>query len=165
MAEKIIQVQVGKTRVGLRGLEEAFRQIQEGRWDSPEQAREELLSRVAARNYIPAGSREDYARALWREYRRFQGERLTPEAPAGLEITLLGLGCAACQGFYQMLMDTVANLGLEAGVQYFTDPGLLEDYGVRPLPALLINGRVALAGRVPAPAELQAILTAARPGK
>jgi len=34
----------------------------------------------------------------------------------------------------------------------------LQDYPVKNLPALLVNGRVALAGRLPAPAELEGLL-------
>jgi len=165
MTEKITQVQVGKNRIGLRGLEEIFQALRGRRWDSPEEAQEELLSQVAARNYIPAGSRAAYKKALWREFRRFRGEAVEPEAPAGLEITLLGLGCAACQGFYQMVVDTLAAKGLEAGVNYVTHPAILQDYGVRPLPALLINGRVVAAGRVPAPVELEKILAEACRGE
>ena len=160
--EKIVQVQVGKSRIGLRGLEEAFRAVAEGRWHSPEEAQEELLSRVAAQNYIPGASREAYRQALWREFRRFRGETVAEEAPAGLEITLLGLGCAACQNFYRLVVDTLAHLGLEAGVDYVTDPARLQELGIRPLPALLLNGRVAVAGRVPTPAELKTILAEAR---
>ena len=163
-AEKIVQVQVGKSRIGLRGLKEVFQAVGRERWASPEQAQEELLNRVASQNYIPAASREAYRQALWREFRRFRGEAVEEEAAAGLEVTVLGLGCAACQNFYRMVLDTLANLGLKAGVNYVTDPALLQSFGVRPLPALLINGRVAVAGRVPAPAELTSILAAARPG-
>jgi len=160
--EKIVQVQVGKNRIGLRGLEEAFRVVAEGRWDSPEEAQEELLQRVAARNYLPPASREAYRQALWREFRRFQGETVAPEAPDGLEVTVLGLGCAACQNFYRMVVDTLAHLGIEAGVDHVTDPTRLQELGIRPLPALLLNGRVAVAGRVPTSAELRAILAEAR---
>jgi len=165
MAEKITQVQVGKNRTGLRGLEEVFQALRGRHWDSPEQAQEELLSQVATRNYISAASRADYKKALWREFRRFRGEAVEPEAPGGLEITLLGPGCAACQGFFQMVVDTLAAKGLEAGIEYITDLATLQDYGVRPLPALLINGRVVVAGRVPAPVELEKILAEACRGE
>ena len=164
-AEKIIQVHIGKSRIGLRGLEEVFQAVGQQRWGSPEQAQDELVNRVAAQNYIPPASREAYRQALWREFRRFRGEAVADEAAAGLEVTLLGLGCAACQNFYQMVVDTLATLGLEAGVNYVTDPALLQEYGGRPLPALLINGRVAVAGRVPALTELKSLLAAACPGR
>jgi hypothetical protein len=165
MAEKITQVQVGKNRTGLLGLEEVFQALRGRHWDSPEQAQEELLSQVATRNYISADSRADYKKALWREFRRFRGEAVEPEVPGGLEITLLGLGCAACQGFFQMVVDTLAAKGLEAGIEYITDLATLQDYGVRPFPALLINGRVVVAGRVPTPVELEKILAEACRGE
>jgi predicted DsbA family dithiol-disulfide isomerase len=64
-----------------------------------------------------------------------------------------------------MVVDTLAAKGLEAGIEYITDLATLQDYGVRPLPALLINGRVVVAGRVPAPVELEKILAEACRGE
>jgi hypothetical protein len=37
---------------------------------------------------------------------------------------------------------------------------LLKDYNVRSYPALIINGRLVLAGQIPAPAQLEKILLA-----
>jgi hypothetical protein len=161
MTEKITQVRIGRGLVGLRGLEEVLAAVLAASWETPEQAQEELYRRVAALNYIPAASREEYRRALWREYRRRQGEDPEPEAPAGLEIKVLGLGCAGCQHFYQQVVEILAARNLAAELQYITEPALLKDYGIRAFPALVINGRVVLAGRVPPPAELGKILEAA----
>ncbi len=161
MSDKITQVRIGKNLVGLRGLAEVFAAVKSGDWETAEQAQEEICRRVAAQNYIPAASREEYRRALWREFRRLQGEDLEPEAPAGLEIKVLGLGCAGCQQFYRQVMEILAARGLAAELQYITDPGLLQDYGIRTFPALIINGRVVVAGRIPPPAELEKLLMAA----
>jgi predicted DsbA family dithiol-disulfide isomerase len=64
-----------------------------------------------------------------------------------------------------MVVDTLAAKGLEAGIEYITDLATLQDYGIRTLPALLINGRVVVAGRVPAPVELEKILAEACRGE
>ena len=155
MTEKITQLRIGNRLIGLKGLEEIFGEVPPGGWASAEQAQEEIYRRVAAHNYIPAACREEYRRALWREFRRRQGEDLAPEAPAGLEVTVLGLGCAGCQQFYRQVMEILAARGLAAELQYITDPGLLKEYGVRTFPALILNGRVVVAGRVPPAAELE----------
>ncbi|MFH1595593.1 MAG: MTH895/ArsE family thioredoxin-like protein [Pseudomonadota bacterium] len=160
MTDKITQVRIGKNLIGLRGLEEAFEEVR-SRGQSPEQAQEELCRRVAAHNYIPAGSREEYRRALWREFRRFQGEEVAPETPAALEIKVLGLGCSGCRHFYQQVVEILAARSMAAELQYITDPALLRDYGIRTFPAMIINGRVAVAGKVPPAAELEKILAAA----
>ena len=47
-----------------------------------------------------------------------------------------------------------------ADLQYITAPALLKDYEVRSFPALVINGRVVLAGQTPPPAQLEKILLA-----
>ncbi len=83
---------------------------------------------------------------------------MPPETQAGLEIKVLGLGCAGCRHFYQQVVDILSAKKIEAGLQYITDPALLKDYEVRTLPALIINEQVALAGRIPQPAELTSIL-------
>lgn len=162
MADKITQVRIGQKLVGLRGLEEVFQEMAPRSGEAPQQAQEELLRRVAARNYLPPGVRDDYRQALWREFCRFRGEEVPAPAPAGREIIILGWGCAGCWHFYQQVVNILAAQAVEADVQYITDPALRAGYAVPAFPALLINGRVVLAGRVPPRAELERILTAGR---
>ena len=164
MTDKITQIRVGQKMIGLTGLEEIFQALKDSP-GSPEDLQEELLRRVAAKNYLPAARRGDYRSALWREFRRFRGEAVDADAPVGLEIKLLGLGCFGCQQFYQRVVNILADRRIQAGLDYITDPALLKDYDLRTFPALLINGRVAVAGRIPDPGELESILVeAARQG-
>jgi hypothetical protein len=158
MADDILQVRIGKSLIGLRGLPEIFQELSSRSWESPEAAQAELLRRAAGANYIPTNSRDDYCRALWREFQRFRGEAAEVEAAAGLEIKVLGLGCSGCQHFYQQVMDILAVHAIIADLQYITAPALLKDYEVRSFPALLINGRLVLAGRIPPRAQLENIL-------
>ena len=160
MTDDIIQVRIGKNLIGLRGLPEIFEEMASRSWESPEAAQAELLRRAAGANYIPSGSREDYRRALWREFRRFRGEAEEAEANGGLEIKVLGLGCSGCRQFYQQVVEILAAHALIADLQYITAPALLKDYEVRSFPALVINGRVVLAGQMPPPAQLEKILLA-----
>ena len=162
MSAKITQVRVGKNLIGLRGLKEAFEEVREQTWETREQAQEDFFARVAAQNYLPPTSREAYRLALDREFCRLQGEEVAPPAAAGLEIKLLGLGCAGCQHFYQLLINILAAKQMEASLQYITEPALLKDYQVRALPALIINDHVVLAGRIPQPKELENLLVAAK---
>ena len=132
MADDLIQVRIGKNLIGLRGLPGDFPgEVASRSWKSPEDAQEELL-RPGGRGYlIPVGSRDDYRRALWREFRRFRGEAAEVEAAAGLEIKVLGLGCSGCQHVYQQVVDILAARAIEADLQYITAPALLKDYEVR----------------------------------
>ena len=160
MADDITFVRIGKNLIGLPGLTEIFQELASGSWESPEAAQEELLRRAAGANYIPPGFRDDYRRALWREFLRFKGDAAEAAAAAGLEIKVLGLGCSGCQQFYQQVVDILAARAIVADLQYITAPALLNDYDVRSLPALVINGRLVLAGQMPTPAQLEKILLA-----
>jgi len=158
MTPKIVQIRIQGTLVGLAGLEEAFQEVAELDLTSPEVLQEEFLARLARHNYIPREAREAYKAALWREFRRFRGEEPTPETADRLEVVVLGAGCFGCQQLYRQVIELLANKLVPADVQYITDPVRLQDYPVKNLPALLVNGRVALAGRLPAPAELEGLL-------
>jgi hypothetical protein len=160
MADDITQVRIGKNLIGLKGLPEIFQDLASRPFASPEAAQEELLRRAAGVNYIPSGSRDDYGRALWREFQCFRGEAVEAEGTLGLEIKVLGLGCSGCRHFYQQVVDILAAHAIIADLQYITAPALLKDYEVRSFPALVINGRVVLAGQSPPPAQLEKILLA-----
>lgn len=157
MTTKIIQVRIGNSLIGLHGLKEIFQEVADA-GVAGEEVRDELLRRVAARNYIPAAARGDYREALWREFRRFRGEEVEPENRARAEVKVLGLGCAGCRDFYQQVVNILEGLGTAADLEYITDPVLLHSYQVRAFPALVINGRVALAGSLPTRAELEQLL-------
>jgi len=166
MAGDITFVRIGKNLVGLSGLTEIFEDLASRSWESPAAAQAELLRRAAGANYMPSGCREDYGRALWQEFRRFRGEAAEAEGGAGLEIKVLGLGCSGCQQFYQDVVDILAARAIIADLQYITAPVMLKDYNVQSFPALIINGRLVLAGQRPAMAQLEKILLAhAGPGR
>ena len=160
MSDDFTFVRIGKNLVGLNGLKEIFEDLAPRSWESPAAAQEELLRRAAGANYIPPGSRDDYGRALWQEFRRFKGEATETEGAPGLEIKVLGAGCSGCQQFYQQVVDILAAHAITADLQYLTVPPLQNDYGVRSFPALMINGRLVMAGQRPAPAQLEKILLA-----
>lgn len=162
MTTKITQIRIQGSPVGLSGLEEAFQEVAVSSETSLEALPEELLLRVAKHNYIPRKAREDYKAALWREFQRFQGEEPPPEVSGVLEVVVLGAGCFGCQNLYRQVIDLLAQKGVKADVQYITEPARLKDFSVPHLPALLVNGSVALAGRLPAPTELEALLLAGK---
>ena len=158
MTGKINQIRIQGKLVGLAKLEEAFQEVAASALTSPETLQEELLVRVAKHNYIPRDARETYKAARWREFQRFRGEDPPPEISNILEVVVLGVGCFGCQNLYRQVIDLMAQKGLKADVQYITDPAHLKEFSVPHLPALLVNGRVALAGRLPGPGELEALV-------
>ena len=78
-----------------------------------------------------------------------------------MEIKVLGLGCASCKRLYDDVEGAVKGLGLAATVTKVEKPEEIAPYKVVMTPALVINGEVKAAGRVPGAAEMVSWLTTA----
>lgn len=164
MASRIVAI-AGR-KVGLSGLDEALAGLGPewaGRPDTLVGA--ELASRLERDNYIPASARADYAAALAREYRRHLGQPVAAEPAAGLEVKVLGLGCARCAELTAKVMNLMAGLGLAGEVEHVRDIRQIAAFGVMGSPALVINGRVKAVGSVPPEASLKQWLLEAAPGQ
>ena len=74
-------------------------------------------------------------------------------------IIVLGTGCASCRNLERMVRATVENLKLDAQVEKEEDIMKIITYGVRRTPALVIDDKVVLYGRVPSEKELIQLLT------
>ena len=72
---EIRQVTVKGHRIGIAGLDEVFEEVRSLEFASDEDLAGALVDLVSARNYVPESSREDYKRALLREFKIAQGER------------------------------------------------------------------------------------------
>jgi small redox-active disulfide protein 2 len=75
-----------------------------------------------------------------------------------LSIKVLGMGCANCKNLERATMNALAEMNLDADVEKVEDIQKIMAYGVMRTPALIINEKVALYGRVPAIAELKDII-------
>jgi small redox-active disulfide protein 2 len=78
-----------------------------------------------------------------------------------MEIKVLGTGCAKCNQLEETTKQAVDKAGLTANIEKVTDMAQIMGYGVMSTPALVVNGEVRLAGRVPSVDELAALLTRA----
>ncbi|UCB51281.1 MAG: thioredoxin family protein [Deltaproteobacteria bacterium] len=94
-------------------------------------------------------AREDYEKAFLREFKKFLGKPFEEEASEGLEIKVLGPGCAQCDRLEQELMKVLGEIGILAGVEHVRDIKEIGNYGVMGTPALIINGKVKSVGSVP----------------
>lgn len=72
-----------------------------------------------------------------------------------MKIQVFGPGCAKCNKLYENVQTAVQELGLACEVEKVTDLQALLALNVLTTPALVIDGQVKLAGRVPSPAELK----------
>jgi hypothetical protein len=105
---------------------------------------------VSNKNYIPDSAREEYERCLFREFKKFLGEKVREEGGGGfLEVTVLGPGCYSCNKLEQDVMAVLSESGIQAALNHITDPGLIAQYGMLSTPALVINGKVKSKGTLP----------------
>ena len=65
----------------------------------------------------------------------------------GMEIKVLGTGCASCKALFVTVQQAVAELGIEAAVIKEEDLMKIMEYNVMSLPALVVNGKVVSKGR------------------
>ena len=142
-------VLIGNTQVGLIGLKEIFEELKSQRGKSETDLKQILVEKVGKKNYIPSSVRLEYEKALYREFKKFLGEKVEEGRGGFLEVTILGPGCYSCNKLEQDVMAVLSETGIQAGLNHISDPNLIAQYGILPTPALIINGKVKSAGRVP----------------
>ena len=75
-----------------------------------------------------------------------------------MEIKVLGPGCKNCVTLDRITHEVVAEMGLNATFEKIEDYATIASYGVMSTPALVVDGKVLLSGRVPTPNHLREIL-------
>lgn len=78
-----------------------------------------------------------------------------------MEIKVLGTGCAKCGMLEDTARQAVTELGLDATVEKVSEFAEIMAFGVMSTPALVVDGEVRLAGRLPKLEELKSILARA----
>lgn len=73
-------------------------------------------------------------------------------------IKILGTGCAKCNQLYAQTEDTAKGLGVEYTMEKVTELREIMRHGVMVTPALVVDGVVKVAGRVPGADELKKML-------
>lgn len=78
-----------------------------------------------------------------------------------MDIKILGSGCRKCLTLEDHARKGAAELGLEPSLEAIHDPVAIAGYGVMRTPALVIDGQVVVAGRVPTADEVRSLLSKA----
>lgn len=73
---------------------------------------------------------------------------------ATMKIEILGVGCAKCNKLYELVKDVVKKQGADAEIVKVEDISVFGNYGVFMTPALVIDGEVKVAGKVPKESEV-----------
>ncbi|MGQ9509378.1 MAG: thioredoxin family protein [Thermodesulfobacteriota bacterium] len=148
-------VLVGNTQVGLIGLKGIFEELKGKRGEAEPVLKEMLVEKTAKKNYIPNSVREEYKNALFREFKKFLGEKVEEERSGFLEVIILGPGCYACDKLEQDVMAVLSETGIQAALNHITDPDLMAQYGIIPTPALIINGKIKSVGINPTKSSIK----------
>lgn len=76
-------------------------------------------------------------------------------------VKVLGPGCKNCVNLERVTHQAIDELGLDATVEKVTDYPTIAGYGVMSTPALVVDEKLVLSGRVPTAGEVRELLTAA----
>ncbi len=163
MAEKdIVQIKVRNFAVGIMGIKKLMEEMAVTHAaKSDREVGSFMLDRLGRDNYIPSSAKEEYGRAFVREFRKSLGQPFTQDAPQGLDIKVLGVGCNQCHALTQMIMEVLTEINIPAGVDHVTDIKEIARYGIMGSPALLINGKAVAVGSVPPRQKVKEWLTEA----
>jgi small redox-active disulfide protein 2 len=77
-----------------------------------------------------------------------------------MEIKVLGTGCAKCKNLEKLTIEAVAKADIDANVIKVEDITDILAYGVLVTPALVIDGKVVVKGRIPSLDEIIKIISA-----
>lgn len=75
------------------------------------------------------------------------------------DIKILGTGCAKCKTLEKATREVVETLGIDAQVSKVEDIMDIIAYGIATTPALVVDGKVVVKGRVPSNDEIKKLLT------
>ena len=73
-------------------------------------------------------------------------------------IEVFGTGCAKCNSVKAVVKETIERMGLDMEIQSVRDVQEIIERGVFMTPALVIDGDVKIAGRVPTTEEVEQLL-------
>ncbi len=76
-----------------------------------------------------------------------------------MELKVLGTGCAKCKSLEKVTAEAIDKAGIDAKISKVEDIVEIMQMGVMTTPALVMNGKVIVKGRVPKLDEIVELLT------
>lgn len=76
-----------------------------------------------------------------------------------MEIKILGTGCPKCKALEKLTREVVEQDGINATITKVEDIVEIMKYGVMSTPALVVDEKVQIKGRVPSIDEIRKVLT------
>ncbi|MFO8066260.1 MAG: thioredoxin family protein [Bacteroidales bacterium] len=75
-----------------------------------------------------------------------------------MEIKVLGTGCQKCKSLYKVVSEVVEENSINAQVDKIEDIVEIMNYNILSTPAMVIDGKVVLKGKVPSKEEILKII-------
>jgi small redox-active disulfide protein 2 len=75
-----------------------------------------------------------------------------------MKIQVAGPGCPRCQMTEKNVFNACAELNLAADISHITDRKEIQELGVWTTPAVLVNGKIVVSGKIPSVPELKKLL-------
>ena len=76
-----------------------------------------------------------------------------------MKLQILGTGCARCHALTMATEQAAQSLGLQYELEKVTDLNRIMSFGVMMTPALVVDGKVKVSGKVPSVDEIKTMLT------
>ncbi|MDM7987513.1 MAG: thioredoxin family protein [Smithella sp.] len=158
--ENIKQIMINGHLIGIAGLCDAIKKINP-QTVNDEEIKNFLLQEISINNYVPSSARGAYANALLREFKIAQGLPVAEEPLQGLNIEVVGMGCARCNQLEKDVLDLLSELKIAASLRHVTDIKEIARYKLLGSPALVINKKVVAVGEVPPKSKIRQWITEA----
>jgi small redox-active disulfide protein 2 len=78
--------------------------------------------------------------------------------PAPRKVQVLGPGCEKCRVLYERTTQAAAEMGLACEIEKVSDLDRILGFGILSTPALVVDGTVKVAGRVPTVTQIKEVL-------
>jgi small redox-active disulfide protein 2 len=75
-----------------------------------------------------------------------------------MKIEVLGSGCPRCKQTYKIMKMAMVEAGKNADLIYVTDINKIISRGVMPTPAVAIDGKIVVSGKIPTLEEAKQLL-------
>jgi len=74
------------------------------------------------------------------------------------KIQILGMGCPKCAKLFECAKQAAESMGIEYTIEKVTDIETIMQMGVTMTPALVVDGKVKISGRIPSQDKLMSFL-------
>jgi len=71
-----------------------------------------------------------------------------------MKIEILGTGCPKCKKLNELTKEVIQELDISAEIKKITNINDIIDYGVMVTPALVVDGNVKVAGKIPSKQDI-----------